>query len=94
MYRCYLIRDGRIARGEDIDRPTFEEAIADARATFGSDFEVWQGASLVHREKRHGRHDRPGPVASPFETAESTMYPTWRPTRSRPIGMAVMAHAT
>jgi len=25
------------------------------------------------------------PVSSPFDTRESTIYPTWRPTQARPL---------
>lgn len=89
MYRCYLIRNGRIARGEDIDSPALDEAIAVARAMFGGGFEVWRGGALLHSERSDEMID---PIASPFETAESTMFPTWRPTKARPIGMSIMAN--
>jgi hypothetical protein len=98
MYRCYLIRAGRIAWGEYLDCNTTDEARAGARALWMSHpqsngfagIEVWLGATMVHREYQAGK---PAPIASPFETAESTIYPTWRPTKSRPIGMSIMAHA-
>jgi hypothetical protein len=103
MYRCYLIRNGRIAWGEYLDSPTTDEAKASARALWmshpnGNGFtgiEVWKGATLVHRDEWHAdQAGTPSPIASPFETAESTIYSTWRPTTARPIGMSVvMAHA-
>ncbi len=55
---------------------------------------MWKGATLVHRDECDDETGEPHQIASPFETAEATMYPTWRPTTARPIGMSVMmAHA-
>jgi hypothetical protein len=97
MYRCYLIRNGRIAWGEYIDFPTTEEAKLGARALWkshpeGNSFtgiEVWKGATLVYGDEDHAdQAGTPEPIASPFETAESTIYATWRPTEARPIGMS------
>jgi hypothetical protein len=96
MYRCYLIRNGRIAWGEDLDCDTTDDAKAGARALWISrpdsnsftGLEVWKGATLVHLDGC--RAGEPCPIASPFETGESTIYSTWRPTTARPIGMSVM----
>jgi hypothetical protein len=102
MYRCYLICNGRIAWGEYLDCITCDEARAAARALLMSHpqsnsftgTEVWKGATLVHRDECDDETGEPHQIASPFETAEATMYPTWRPTTARPIGMSVMmAHA-
>jgi hypothetical protein len=94
MYRCYLIRNGRIVWGENLDSPTADDAKAAARALWMSHpdsndltgIEVWKGATLVCRVEQTGK---PDPIASPFETAESTIYSTWRPTKARPIGLSV-----
>ena len=102
MYRCYLIRNRRIVWGQYLDCHTDDEATASARALWtshpnGNSFsgiEVWMGATLVHREECYADETgKPEPVASPFETPESTIYSTWRPTTARPIGMSGMAHA-
>jgi hypothetical protein len=94
MYRCYLIRDGRIARGDDFDVRTLWKAKALGRELFASQpqtdnfsgIEIWQGASLLYSNKCHA-HDsgRPAPIVSPFETSESTMFLTWRPGVVRPL---------
>jgi hypothetical protein len=94
MYRCYLIRDGRIARGDDFDVRTLWKAKALGRKLFAlqpqtdnfSGIEIWQGASLLYSDQCHA-HDtgRPAPIVSPFETSESTMFLTWRPCVVRPL---------
>jgi DNA-binding XRE family transcriptional regulator len=100
MYRCYLLRNGRVAWAEDLDCHTTDEARACAQALLKSlpqgdgstGIEVWKGATLVHRDEcQAGQAWKPGPIVSPFETAESTIYSTWRPTTARPIGMSAMA---
>jgi hypothetical protein len=99
MYRCYLIRNGRIVWGENHDCHTTEEAKASARTLLMSHphcnsftgIEVWKGTTLVYRAEL--RSAQAASIASPFDTAESTIYPNWRPTKARPIGMSVMAHA-
>ena len=100
MYRCYLIRDGRIAWGEYLECPTTDEAKALGHALRNSrgrsdsfdGIEVWHGESLVYNDGEP--RDSTAQTSSPFETAESTIYRTWRPTTARPLGMPVMmAHA-
>jgi hypothetical protein len=86
MYRCYLLSNGRIARGEDLEASTVAEAIQsgeDVRAALSSSddplaMEIWQGASLLYHDAGHVSRIRPaGPIISPFDTAPSTMFRTW-----------------
>ena len=101
MYRCYLIRNRRIVWGEYLDCHTTDEAAAAARTLWMyhpkcnsfDDIEVWHGATLIHRGECHTNEDgKSDPIASPFDSPESTIYRTWRPTTARPIGLSVMAH--
>jgi hypothetical protein len=57
IYRCYVVKSGRIIAGEDIDAATLGEAIAagfkmiaeraDAHLIDG--FEIWQGWSFRYK---------------------------------------------
>jgi hypothetical protein len=57
MYRCYLIRDGRIAVGEDLDADTLDRAVAQGRRLLAAQqdaenfrgIEIWQGRSLLYK---------------------------------------------
>jgi hypothetical protein len=92
MYRCYLIRNGRIVRGDYLDGATLEKAVADARrlmamqSRFGpfSGIEIWCGDSLVYSDTPYADvMGAPMPVDSPFATPDSTILPNWRPTLGR-----------
>src|SRR3954471_1948439 len=94
MYRCYLLSNGRIVRGEDLEASTVAEAIQsgqDVRAALSRSgdplaMEIWQGASLLYHDAGDVSGKRPaGPIVSPFDTAPSTMFCTWQPTRARPL---------
>lgn len=58
MYRCYLLRDGRIGMRDDADLKTINEAIARCRLLLSTQlpgekfqgFEIWCGTSLIHAE--------------------------------------------
>jgi hypothetical protein len=94
MYRCYLIRNGCIAWGEYLDCNTTEEAKILGHTLWDSHpqsdsfdgIEVWHGQSFVYSDGMCPTVQ----TVSPFDTPESTIYPTWRPTTARPIGMLVM----
>jgi hypothetical protein len=94
MYRCYLIRNGRIALGDDVDVDTLTNALAFGRRLMASrsaggtfsGMEVWSGGTLVYSDTGYaGESGPPAPVVSPFQTAESTILPNWRPSLGRPI---------
>jgi hypothetical protein len=94
LYRCYLLRNGHIAVGDDIDVDGLEAALAHARGliaarsateTFGG-VEIWCGSSLVHSDAPRAAADGAATgVESPFETPESTILPNWRPSASRTL---------
>jgi hypothetical protein len=94
MYRCYLIRNGRIALGDDVDVDTLANALAhgrrlmtsrSARGTF-SGMEIWSGATLVYSDTGYAGESGPAAaIVSPFQTAETTILPNWRPSLARPI---------
>src|SRR3954452_16128154 len=92
MYRCYLIRNGRIVRGDYLDVATLEKAVAEARRLMAmqsrcgpfSGIEIWSGASLVYSDTPYANGmNVPMPIDSPFATPDSTILPTWRPTLGR-----------
>jgi hypothetical protein len=94
MYRCYLLRNGRIVRGDNLDVETLDKAIADGfrllamgeRSGPFSGMEIWRGASLLYSNIAYA--DASGaraPVESPFNTPDSTILPNWRPTLARPV---------
>jgi len=92
MYRCYLIRNGRIARGDYLDAATLEQAVAEGRLLMAmqsrcgpfSGMEIWCGASLVYSDTPYaGAAGVPAPIDSPFDTPDTTILPTWRPTLGR-----------
>nr|WP_294553595.1 hypothetical protein [uncultured Rhodopila sp.] len=94
MYRCYLIRNGRIALGDDVDVDTLASALAHGRRLIASrsaggmfnGMEIWSGATLVYSDTGYaGESAAPAAVVSPFQTAESTILPNWRPSLARPI---------
>jgi hypothetical protein len=100
MFRCYFIENGRISWGDDLSAPTLAEAIELGRdlrrAFFEGDhvpgMEIWQQGSLLYQDAREfARIQMSSALRSPFDTAPSTMYPTWRPTRARPL-MAQASH--
>jgi hypothetical protein len=94
MYRCYLIRNGRIAEGDDLDVETLASALDRGRrliaersktGTF-SGLEIWCGASLVYSDRCYaGDTGAPAAIDSPFLTRETTILPNWRPSSARPI---------
>nr|WP_294504520.1 hypothetical protein [uncultured Rhodopila sp.] len=94
MYRCYLIRNGRIALGDDVDVDTLANALAHGRhlmasrsagGTF-SGMEIWSGGTLLYSDTGYaGESAAPAAIVSPFQTAETTMLPNWRPSLARPI---------
>lgn len=94
MYRCYLIRNGRIALGDDVDADTLANALTwgrrlmASRAAGGmfSGMEIWNGATLVYSDIGYaGETAAPAAIVSPFQTAESTILPNWRPSLARPL---------
>ncbi len=94
MYRCYLIRNGRIALGDDADVDTLANALAHARRLMASPsaggtfsgMEIWNGATLLYSDTGYaGESAAPAAIVSPFQTAESTILPNWRPSLARPI---------
>jgi hypothetical protein len=94
MYRCYLIRNGRIAAGDDFDVETLASAlergrrlIADRSKTGAfNGLEIWCGASLVYTDRCYADDTgSPAAIDSPFLTCETTILPNWRPSSSRPI---------
>jgi hypothetical protein len=89
MYRCYLVRAGRIAMGNDLNVDTFDEAIArgykllaaQPEAENFSGVEIWHRARLLYSDDCYADSAGcPGPVISPFQTGEGTIFTTWRPS--------------
>src|ERR1700750_777022 len=94
MFRCYFVENGRISWGDDLKVSTLAEAIDLAQdlrqASLKSDkspgIELWQGASLLYQDVHDAdRIQCSAPIVSPFDTPDSTIYPTWRPTHARPL---------
>jgi hypothetical protein len=94
MFRCYFIKSGRISWGEDLKASTLAEAIEltwDLRqASLKSDkspgIEIWQGASLLYQDVEEADQiQSSAPIVSPFDTPDSTIYATWRPSQARPL---------
>lgn len=94
MFRCYFIKTGRIAWGEDLKASTLAEAIELAwdlrQASLQSDqspgIEIWQGASLLYQDVEEADQiQSSAPIVSPFDTPDSTIYATWRPSQARPL---------
>lgn len=94
MYRCYLIRDGRIAIGDNIDADSLAAAIAhgrrlmtdQSRADVFTGLEIWSGDSLVYSDKCHATDTGASAgIESPFQTGEARILPDWRPFQARPI---------
>jgi len=58
MYRCYLLRDGRIAKAENLEVKTLTDAIVTGRkllveqpvAKNYTGIEIWQAASLLYSD--------------------------------------------
>ncbi len=91
MYRCYLIRNGRIALGDDAE--TLAGALEYGRRQIASQpasgpfsgMEIWRGGSLVYNDTAYGEaNGSPAAIDSPFQTAESTILPNWCRSLSRP----------
>jgi hypothetical protein len=89
MYRCYLVRAGRIAMGDDLNVDTFDEAIARGRKLLAaqpeaenfSGIEIWHRARLLYSDDCYeGNAGDLGPVISPFQTGEGTIFTTWHPS--------------
>jgi hypothetical protein len=102
MYRCYLIRNGRIVRGDYLDAATLEQAVTDARRLMAmhlrcgpfSGMEIWSGTALVYSDTPYGdTTGAPTPIDSPFDTPDTTMLPNWRPTLGRLTSAAAPAGA-
>jgi hypothetical protein len=80
-YRCYLIRNGRIELGYDINSERLADAISQGHAILKiqpqsasfSGIEIWYGESRVHTDDCYADDPR-APVVSPFQTGESTMF--------------------
>jgi hypothetical protein len=59
MYRCYLIRNGHIAMGEDLCVETPDEAMDQGRRLLAaqpkgenfSGIEIWRGATLLYYDR-------------------------------------------
>ena len=102
MFRCYFVENGRISWGDDLKASTLAEAIELARdlrqASLKSDkapgIEIWQGASLLYQDVQDtDRIQHSAPLISPFDTPESTIYATWRPSQARPLMAQVKVFA-
>jgi hypothetical protein len=102
MYRLYLVRNGRIAWGRDMDVPAFASVEASGRTLWAlhpecdnfEGIEIWHGPSLLYSDQCHADDTRhPVHISSPFETADSTIYRTWRPTIARPLMMRALETA-
>ena len=58
MYRCYLLREGRIVKAENLDVATLEDAIIAGRQLLTAQapsrgfrgIEIWHGASLLYSD--------------------------------------------
>ena len=83
LYRCYLIRNGRIGLGYDINLETLAEAKVHGHAILAmqpesasfSGIEIWYGEFRIYGDDCHaGDTGHLTPVVSPFQTAESTMF--------------------
>jgi hypothetical protein len=83
VYRCYLVRNGRIELGYDINSERLADAVAQGYAILTmqppsanfSGIEIWHGGSRVYGDDCYA--DDTGhltPVVSPFQTGESTMF--------------------
>jgi hypothetical protein len=90
------MRKGLIVWGEDLDCNTTDEAAVSSRALWDSHpqsssfdgIEIWHSQFLVYSDGETTRST--AYTFSPFQTAESTIYPNWRPTKARPIGMPML----
>jgi hypothetical protein len=82
MYRCYFIREGRIAAGQDIDVEILKDAIAygyvllreQPEAASFSGIELWQGKFLKYSDGYH--YEGAGyaaPISSPIQADGVTM---------------------
>lgn len=100
MYRCYFIRNGRIAAGEDLEADSVDEAVLAGRqrltthpqAASFSGIEIWCGASILHSDGCYGDGTEcTAPIGSPFQTGESTMFPVCRPSVARSLLTTVWA---
>jgi hypothetical protein len=94
MFRCYFIENGRISWGGDLTASTLAEAVELAQdlwqASLKSDrapgIEIWQGVSLLYQDVQDADQiQSSAPIISPFDTPESTIYATWRPSQARPL---------
>jgi len=94
MFRCYFIEDGRISWGDDLTAPALAEAIecsqdlrqASSKRGKRPGIEIWRGASLVYQDVYDTDRIRSSaPIVSPFDTPDSTIYATWRPSQARPL---------
>jgi hypothetical protein len=83
LYRCYLIRNGRIELGYDINSKRLADVIAHGHAILEaqpqsdsfSGIEIWCGESRVYGDDCYADDTgHPTPVVSPFQTGESTMF--------------------
>ncbi len=60
MYRCYLLREGRIVKAENLDVATLDNAIVAGRELLAAQapsrgfngIEIWHAASLLYSEKK------------------------------------------
>jgi hypothetical protein len=94
MFRCYFVENGRISWGDDLKVSTLAEAIelaqdlrqASLKGNKLPGIEIWQGASLLYQDVHDADRIRgSAPIISPFDTPESTIYATWRPSQARPL---------
>lgn len=85
MFRYYLIRNGRIAEGDDLDVETLAMALDRGRRLIAersktgafSGLEIWRGASLVYSDRCYADEiGSPAAIDSPFLTGETTIYRT------------------
>jgi hypothetical protein len=102
MFRYYFVENGRIAWGDDLKASSLAEAIelaqalrqASLKSSKAPGIEIWQGASLLHQDVQNADQiQSSAPIASPFDTPDSTIYATWRPSQARPLMAQVNAFA-
>jgi hypothetical protein len=74
MFRCYLLRDGRIAKAENLDAATLGQAVTIARRLLQeqphdrglSGIEIWDGAAMLYSDTADL-----GETADPAETRDA-----------------------
>ncbi|MDR3531044.1 MAG: hypothetical protein P4L90_10895 [Rhodopila sp.] len=94
MYRCYLIRAGRIAIGDAVNVETLNKAIAHGRRLLAAQpqaeaftgIEIWRGTSLLYSDKCHTTDTGcPAHIISPFQTYKTTNLSAGHPSATRSL---------